>query len=92
MGSFQAQNGAKLATDPLQPGSSRETISHNIKEMMESGHPQKQAVAAALHNAGKSNKDSKGRWGGRASVKAGTRDYDCPPGDNVKKETNKGYF
>ncbi len=36
---------------PLAPGSSRETISHNIREMMESGHPQKQAVAAALSNA-----------------------------------------
>jgi len=33
---------------PLESGSSRETISHNIKEMVESGHPQSQAVAAAL--------------------------------------------
>jgi hemerythrin-like domain-containing protein len=32
-------------------------ISQNIKEMMEAGHPQKQAIAAALRNAGKSNKD-----------------------------------
>lgn len=43
---------------PLEPGSSQETISKNIKEMVESGHPQKQAVAAALSNAGKSNKDA----------------------------------
>jgi hypothetical protein len=33
---------------PLKSGSSRETISSNIREMVESGHPQKQAVAAAL--------------------------------------------
>jgi hypothetical protein len=35
---------------PLASGSSRETISKNIKEMVESRHPQKQAVAAALSN------------------------------------------
>jgi hypothetical protein len=33
---------------PLKEGSSPETVSENIKEMVESGHPQKQAVAAAL--------------------------------------------
>ena len=36
---------------PLKKGSSRATISANIKEMIASGHPQKQAVAAALANA-----------------------------------------
>jgi hypothetical protein len=36
---------------PLKEGSSRKTISSNIKEMMASGHSQKQSVAAALHNA-----------------------------------------
>lgn len=36
---------------PLAKGSSRETISQNIKEMVASGHPQNQAVAAALSNA-----------------------------------------
>lgn len=36
---------------PLKPGSSKETISHNISEMVKSGHPHDQAVAAALHNA-----------------------------------------
>lgn len=39
---------------PLKSGSSKETVSHNIKEMVESGHPQKQAVAAALSEARKS--------------------------------------
>ncbi len=33
---------------PLEKGSSKEVISHNIREMVKSGHPQKQAVAAAL--------------------------------------------
>lgn len=36
---------------PLKPGSSDETKSKNIEEMVKAGHPQKQAVAAALHNA-----------------------------------------
>jgi hypothetical protein len=38
---------------PLTPGSSRATISKNIREMIASGYPQKQAVAASLHNADK---------------------------------------
>jgi 8-oxo-dGTP pyrophosphatase MutT (NUDIX family) len=36
---------------PLQSGSSREVIAHNVREMEASGHSHKQAVAAALHNA-----------------------------------------
>jgi hypothetical protein len=42
---------------PLKEGSSRETVSENIKTEMAHGRPQKQAVAIALSNAGKSNKD-----------------------------------
>src|SRR5271170_3732870 len=38
---------------PLKPGSGKQTVSHNIKEMVASGHPQAQAVAASLHNADK---------------------------------------
>jgi hypothetical protein len=38
---------------PLIKGKSRDTISKNIREMVNSGHPQKQAVAAALNIARK---------------------------------------
>lgn len=36
---------------PLHSGSSKKVISENIHEMVASGHPHDQAVAAALHNA-----------------------------------------
>jgi hypothetical protein len=36
---------------PLKKGKSQATISSNIKEMIAAGHPQKQAVAAALRQA-----------------------------------------
>lgn len=36
---------------PMKPGSSRDTISENIREMIAAGHSQEQAVAAALENA-----------------------------------------
>ena len=39
---------------PLRKGSSKKVISGNIREMMHAGHPQKQAIAAAMHKAGKS--------------------------------------
>jgi hypothetical protein len=48
------KTGRDLAMDPLEKGSSKETISHNISEMVHSGHPQNQAIAAAMHSAGKS--------------------------------------
>lgn len=44
---------------PLEKGSSKEAVSHNIETEMEHGKPQKQAVAIALKTAGKSNQDTK---------------------------------
>lgn len=38
---------------PLKAGSSPDTISKNIKEMVKAGHPQNQAVAAAYRAARK---------------------------------------
>jgi hypothetical protein len=40
-------------------GKSNAVVSSNISEMVHSGHPQKQAIAAALSNAGRSKKKSK---------------------------------
>lgn len=45
---------------PLKKGKSQKTISHNIEEMVESGHPQDQAVAAAMHTAHPRGGSSKG--------------------------------
>lgn len=44
---------------PLKPGKSRKVVSENIAEMIKSGHPAKQAIAAALSNAGLSKKNRK---------------------------------
>lgn len=39
---------------PLKKGSSQKIVSENIREMIKSGYPQKQAVAASLAQARKS--------------------------------------
>lgn len=44
---------------PLKKGSGKKTISKNIKEMMDAGYAQKQAVAASMNKAGKSKKKKK---------------------------------
>lgn len=41
---------------PLKKGTSRETISENIKELVHSGHPQQQAIAIAMSTARRSAK------------------------------------
>lgn len=40
---------------PLKKGRSKETISSNIGEMVQAGHPIKQAIAAAYEKAGHGN-------------------------------------
>ena len=43
---------------PLKKGSSKKIVSSNIKTEMAAGKPQKQAVAIAMSEAGKSNEKS----------------------------------
>jgi len=45
---------------PLRKGSSQKTISHNIREMRDAGHPEDQAVAAAMSIAHHSSPKRKG--------------------------------
>lgn len=44
---------------PLKKGKSQAVISSNIREMVAAGHPQKQAVAAAMSTARKSGGKAK---------------------------------
>jgi len=41
---------------PLKSGKSKATISGNIRELVKSGRPQKQAIAIAMDKAGKGKK------------------------------------
>jgi len=46
---------------PLKKGSSRKVISENIRTEMHHGKPQKQAIAIAMHEAGKTRKRKKAK-------------------------------
>ena len=41
---------------PLKSGKSKATVSSNISELVHSGYPQRQAIAIAMHKAGKGRK------------------------------------
>jgi len=44
---------------PLKKGKSQKVVSENISELRHSGYPQKQSIAIALNEAGKSRKKKK---------------------------------
>lgn len=46
---------------PLKKGSGKKAISGNIRELMHSGRPQKQAIAIAMSEAGLSRKKKGGK-------------------------------
>jgi hypothetical protein len=48
---------------PLKKGKSNAVVSSNIAEMIRSGHPKDQAVAAAMSNAGRSKRKPKKGYG-----------------------------
>lgn len=46
---------------PLKKGSDNKTVSDNIKTEVAAGRPQKQAIAIAMSEAGRSNKTKKSK-------------------------------
>lgn len=44
---------------PLKEGSSQETVSTNISELVHSGRPKKQAIAIAMNKAGLARRKTK---------------------------------
>jgi hypothetical protein len=80
---------------PLKEGSSRETISENIKTEMEHGKPQKQAIAIAMRKAGKPKpKDSTGAFSTGELERPDTSVNVGPPGMTLAEinEKNKQYW
>ena len=61
---------------PLKSGSSRAVISSNIREMIHAGHPQRQAIAAALSNARRHPR----ALGGRSGMADGGNPFGTLPG------------
>jgi len=54
---------------PLEAGSSREAIAHNIAELRRAGHPEKQSVAIAMREAGEARADETSTDNNRSTSK-----------------------
>lgn len=50
---YSHKHSSKGMNMPLKKGKSEKVVSENIKEMMNSGYPQKQAIAASMSQARK---------------------------------------
>ena len=86
---------------PLRKGSSNEDVSANIKELMGTGRPQKQAVAIAMKEAGKSRPAIRSKEKGaakeeKASAKDGDESAANIPGHHpiksLAEEQRMGHF
>ena len=64
---------------PLKKGSSDDTISENISKLMHEGYPQKQAIAIAYKEAGRSREDTE------AAIAAADRLTGCGKGVQAMK-------
>lgn len=64
---------------PLKKGKSKEVISENIRELVHSGRPQKQAIAIALDEARRSG----------AKLPKNPKKKKKPKSDNKKKRKSK---
>lgn len=73
---------------PLERGSSKETISRNIATEREHGKPEKQAVAIAMNEAGKSNQKDGGQGSG---PQPGGGSKSTEPAKTTPFSSTKGY-
>jgi len=70
---------------PLTKGKSQKTISHNISEMIDAGHPRDQAIAAALNTA---RKVAKAGGGSTKFTEANGRQRPFLPPKHFSREEN----
>jgi hypothetical protein len=73
---------------PLTPGKSKETISHNIREMIHAGHPQDQAIAAALSTAREAHKKGGHSFGLKPKIHKAPRLHIGPIHSHVAGRTD----